>query len=604
MKRTMALALGLGVAALAIWLTIRDTKPETSEVRTNGATKGGISFALHADRGRLHLQLTDVSSNEPMKGPKPRVWLDRGGEALDDAACRTRIKRLLDGRLAERADVDLNGWRILVRNGDNTLSVIDPDVGFRRTRLEALITLAGRSEDWALSPDNRALYVTVPEKNLLSFVDLGSFRLEGSVKVGHRPGTVSVAPDGKTVWVANEGEGTVSVVDVEERRVIDTLPSAAGRAHIAFREASGEVWVATALGETLRVYDVASRRLVDTVPIGAGAVGIDHNRTAAATYVGRSNGEVLEIEPASHRVSRRFQGRKGTSQLRSDPSGRWLMATNTGEGAVEVIDTSSGTIHSTLTGLDQPDAIDFSKNFTYLRTGGNGALALVETASLSATKPTLVEVSVGQRPVEASVRGGVLARTPIPGTFVVAHEADRALYVYGEGMMAPMATHLNHGREPKAVLVLDRSLQEKAPGTWTSGAEIREGSYRAVVLLDSPRVGVCFPVQIGEGEPPEVAPPGIVWHDPQEKPWVRGRRENVRLPVEGENGAKVDVLIFRLGGNLQWRLDGAIEEGAVVLPFEPPLPGRYRVLADVPSKDGRRQTRAFEWVAMDEEATR
>lgn len=608
MRRAMAWSLVAGASLLVVWGGSRlVSAPQKVEDRINLATREGISFAVHSSGGRIHLQLSDVSQGEPLRGAKPRVWLQHGTEPLDEKACRNQIKRWMDGRLAERADVDLNGWRILVRNGDNTLSVINPALGFSRTRLEALITLAGRSEDWALAPGGGSLYVTLPEKNLVSFVDLRTFRLEGSVGVGRRPGTVEVAPDGKTVWVANEGEGTVSVVDVESRKVIDTLPGAAGRAHIAFHEASGEVWIATALGEELRIFDSSTRALVASVPVGAGAVAIDHNQTAGAMYVGRTNGEVLEIEPASRRVVRRLKAKGGTSQLRSDPSGRWLMAANASEGAVEVIDTSSGRIQSTITGLDHPDDIDFSKNFTYLRTGGTGALALVETASLSGKNPTLVEVTVGQKPVDVSRRGGVLARAPIPGTFVVAHEADRALYIYGEGMMAPMATHQNYGREPKAVLVLDRSMQEEGPGAWASGAVVGDGTYQAAVLLDSPRVAACFPIQIGDDKGAfEKAPPPVVWHQPvQEKPWVVGAKQKVYLPMETDtlSAATVEVLIFRLGGNLQWRLPGTVREGGVELPFEPPLPGRYRVIAEVPAQDGRKQTRAYEWVAMDDGGT-
>lgn len=602
MRWSIGAAAVVVAAVLAVWAVGSRERRLPGSEPPNTATREGISFSIASDGTGLRLLLQDGSGGPPLRGPRPRVWLDGDGTALDESACRERIRRWLDGRLAERPSVDLNGWRILVRNEDNTLSVIDPESGFRRTRLEALITLAGRSEDWALSPDGRALYVTVPERNLVSFVDLRTFRLEGSVGVGRRPGTVAVAPDGRTVWVANEGEGTVSVVDVETRREAARLESDPGRAHIAFHEPSGEVWVATALGDRVRVFDGASRGLMATVPIGAGAMAIEHNPVARAIYVGRTNGEVLEIDPAARGVVRRFQARAGATRLRSDPSGRWLMAANAGAGALEVIDTSSGRIRSTITGLDRPDAIDFSKDFTYLRTGGTGALALVETSSLgSAADPTRIDVAVGQKRVETSTRGGVLARAPVPGTFVVAHEADRAIYVYAEGMMAPIATHLNYGRTPKAVLILDRSLQEAGPGSWVSRAPVPAGRYMAAVLLDSPKVAACFPVDLGGGSAAvgRDDEPQVVWHEAPDEPLVVGTRQTLRLPlpVDPASAGTVDVLIFRLGGNLQWRLPATVRDGAAELDFEPPLPGRYRVILDVPGPGARSQTRAFEWRA-------
>ena len=82
---------------------------------------------------------------------------------------------------------------------------------------------------------------------------------------------------------------------------------------------------------------------------------------------------------------------------------------------------------------------------------------------------------------------------PEGNSVVVAGTADRALYVYSEGMMAPRGTLLNYGREPRAVLVLDRSLREVEPGVYTAPALLREnGTYDVHLLVDSPRTPMCL----------------------------------------------------------------------------------------------------------------
>lgn len=87
------------------------------------------------------------------------------------------------------------------------------------------------------------------------------------------------------------------------------------------------------------------------------------------------------------------------------------------------------------------------------------------------------------------------AVVPAPGgnTVLVANPADKIIYYYMEGMAAPMGSFRNYGREPKAVLVADRSLRETAPGVYTTTVKLpASGNYDVAFLLDSPRISHCF----------------------------------------------------------------------------------------------------------------
>ena len=64
----------------------------------------------------------------------------------------------------------------------------------------------------------------------------------------------------------------------------------------------------------------------------------------------------------------------------------------------------------------------------------------------------------------------------------MANPADQAIYYYMEGMLAPMGSFNNYRREPKAVLIVDRSLRERAGRVFDAGEitqkwEIRRGLF-------------------------------------------------------------------------------------------------------------------------------
>ena len=66
-----------------------------------------------------------------------------------------------------------------------------------------------------------------------------------------------------------------------------------------------------------------------------------------------------------------------------------------------------------------------------------------------------------------------------------------------EGLSAPMGTFSNYKREPRAVLVLDRSLRERAePGVRDGGPSAPSRPVRAPLFLDQPRVAHAFPFEV------------------------------------------------------------------------------------------------------------
>jgi hypothetical protein len=82
---------------------------------------------------------------------------------------------------------------------------------------------------------------------------------------------------------------------------------------------------------------------------------------------------------------------------------------------------------------------------------------------------------------------------------LVANVADKQIYYYTEGMAAPMGNFENYKREPRAVLVADRSMREVKTGTYETVTRLpRDGAYDVAFLLDSPRIMHCFEAKVAE----------------------------------------------------------------------------------------------------------
>jgi hypothetical protein len=93
----------------------------------------------------------------------------------------------------------------------------------------------------------------------------------------------------------------------------------------------------------------------------------------------------------------------------------------------------------------------------------------------------------------------MIAPTPEGNAVMIANNGDRMIYYYVEGMMAPMGTFSNYKRRPRALLLLDRSISEVAPGTYSAQIKLRRsGTFDVPLLLEQPRMHNCFQLVVGE----------------------------------------------------------------------------------------------------------
>jgi len=158
-----------------------------------------------------------------------------------------------------------------------------------------------------------------------------------------------------------------------------------------------------------------------------------------------------------------------------------------------------------------------------------------------------------------------------------------------------MGSFQNYGSEPRAVLVVDRSLKETAPGFYsTTFALPPSGIYDVAFLLDAPRVDNCFAVEVKENparaasrskEPPRIE---VV---PRQTEVKAGEATRVQFlvthsqtgqPVAGLNDLR--VLFFTPTDNWQRRFyaqaaGAGVYEAEVALPS----PGIYYVFFESPA---------------------
>ena len=604
----------------------KDVKAEASQPAPASASqqfeKEGIviDFSLKAIEGAdgkkqglvagadavVEFSVKDKRTGQPITGLHPKGWISaRTGErAPSEAECRDQILSLTGGLLSVRADIDLNSYVLVTLNHDNTITFINPQVSFNITKLESIIPLPGAGADWALSKGKDTLYVTLPELSSVAVINTVTRKLVTTIPVGEKvkPMRVAIQPDGRYVWVGLDGTAAVAVIDSETNKLAATVPTGAGLHNIAFTADSQFAYVTNTDADTVTAIETKTLTRIADIAVGKTPVPVTYSGASGLIYVAALNGGTISvINPSRQQVVKTIPMNRGIVALKFDPTGRYAFAANQVESTVSVIDASTNAVIGASAVVKGPDQVTFTDRYAYIRGTGSEKFSLIElneVAKKGSVAPATVQAgrqAASVLPQEIGV-SDMIAPTPEGNGVVIANTPDQMLYYYVEGMMAPMGTFQNYKRRPHALLLIDRSLNETAPGVYASPIKLKQaGLFDVPVIIDQPRLAKCFEVKIADspdGEKQKAVTATAV------EPFFKQERFKSKEPVslkfrltdpvtkKAVTGLKdVEILLFEPPGiwqKRQWAKE--IEEGVYEITQDFPRSGLYTVMIRAASR--------------------
>lgn len=449
----------------------------------------------------IKFKVTDTHSGTPVKGLGLSAWVTlRSGENAPDAAqCRAKIQSYMTGSMRARPDVDLNSYYILALNKSPDISVIDPLLGFGGSKLLTLVMMKSPGEDWVLTKDREKLFVTLPLINQVAVIDTHSWKVVDYIDTGVKPTSIAIQPDQKYVWIGNDGENGkesgITVIDAGTLKVAAQIATGAGRHELVVSSDNQFAFISNRESGTVSVIDVAKLAKVKDVKVGPNVVSLAASGLSQAIYaVSETTGSIAVIDPKGE-VLTQIKTKPGARAIRFAPGGRYGFIVNTPANTINIFDTASNRVLHEVKVGKAPDQIIFSDTFAFIRSLETESVAMIRLASID-KEIDVNEFPGGQGiPADAStpVRAAAMIPAPEGNAVIVANPVDRVLYYYTEGMAAPMGNFQNYRREPLAVAIVDRSLQETAPGVYSTTVKLpASGKYDVAFLTDAPRIAHCF----------------------------------------------------------------------------------------------------------------
>ncbi len=580
---------------------------EGIEVAVSIEPLGTVDELREGTFARVRVGVTDRNTGTPLSSLYPAAWMDLLPQEGDVEAepCKRKIEGFLGGSLLNRAELDLNVFYVLALNEDATISVVDPLFGFGGSKLLAMVRLRSPGADWALTEDQQRLFVAMPATSQVAVAETASWEVVTHVDVGPGPRRLALQPDGAFLWVVFDGEeggerrSGVSVVGATALKEVSRMATGAGAHDLAFSGDGRFVYVANAEAGTVSVIDAAARETVAEVATGSRPTSLAWSPAGGALYVTDAvDGTITAIDGESHEVVAKLAAEPGLGQIRFAPDGRFGLAVTPTSNSLYVVDAAANRIVQRGEVEPGPDQVAFSDELAYVRHRRSEIVLTIPLDSLGAEgRPIqVIDVSGGTHaPGDGGSAAAAFAQAPGAPAMLIANGPDEAIYFYKEGMAAPMGHFKNYGRRPRAVAVVDRSLQEVEPGVYETSVRLRRpGDYDLALFLDTPRVVECFPLRVA-ADPDRRKPRRTLAVRPLTEPatMVVGRPTELRFrafdPRDGEavSGLTDLEVLTVLAPGIWHRREAAeeVEPGVYRLAFAPPRPGVYYVYAGRPDGD-------------------
>jgi YVTN family beta-propeller protein len=583
---------------------------EASGLQQERITHGGLQISMdivpspgsqliEGKDAAFRFSLRDAVSGLPLAGIKPIVWVDSRKPVTGSAkapTCDEKIRAFLQGSLAYRPDVDLNTYYILALNEKATISVIDPLLGYYKSKLITTVNLKSPGEDWVMTANGRRIFVSMPLSNQVAVVDTSTWKVVSNVAAGIRPVRVALQPDERYLWVGTD-DGSVVVIDVDRQQHLKTIRSGRGFHDIAFTEDSRYVFVTNRDSGTLSVIDAVRQEVIRELRAGSSPALVAYSQRAGAVYtISDSDGTVSVIDAKRHEAVASVSLKPGLRALKISPDGRWVFVANSKEDTLTIIDSSTNRVIHEAKVERQPDQIAFTKSFAFVRARGTDLVSLVpldaidKQGTLPVLQFTAGQAAPGQSPFTSVA--DAMSATPEGDVILVANPVDKMIYYYMQGMVSPMGSFQNYGSVPRAIRIVDRSLQQIEPGVFGTSLRLpKDGVYDVAFLLDKPRVSHCFTMTVQE-DPSAAKSAKKLDIEIVETPAVFsvGEKAAIRFKViEKATGAvsssaqPVTVLWMQPGG-LQGRIDALSEgNGRYAASFTVPQKGVYYLTFESPS---------------------
>lgn len=534
------------------------------------------------EAAKISFNITGKYDDGAVSGLHPGAWIRPRLAGQPD--CKDAVRNYLTVGPNSSRDIDLNSYSFITLNEDNSVGVMDPRLNLASANLLALRKLESPVTDWHLNQTTGEIFLSQPKSRQLGIVSALNGNVLATIALPVAPKKIVAIDNDNLLWIA--GQQALMIVDTDTRQLLQTVPLKSNAILLALSSERERLWAYSPDDGELIAVDTVSLVTLWRRKVPRQLSDIAYSAHADRLYFGSHDQQTITTLYPGRDTEITTVALQGVPEkIHITPDGHWLIALDTAQKQLIIIDTAINQVIHYLLFEHEFDQLVFSEQFAYLHHTTSARVSLINLNSLSDSEPpALIEVSFGVTPPgKQSADLPMIVPLPEGGAVIVNNPADKTLFLYMEdGMLAPTNAFKVYTAAPLAVLIHDKSFAETRPGQYETVTMVpRPGDYELVFYLSSPLTVACMPLQVeGSGTAvAEVFKSSVDAIKLAPSSYKAGEPAEVKIRLITNSyvaNTDVQMLFFKPGSNWQRRISArANHKMEVSAPITFPEQGQY-----------------------------
>lgn len=204
-------------------------------------------------------------------------------------------------------------------------------------------------ENFAISPDDKTIYMSNEDAEGVSFIDIASGKLTTTIKTGKEPEGVTLTPDGKLIYSTNEEDGTVSVIDPAAGKLVKQIKVGRRPRNVVFMPDGAHAYVNAENDGSIGYLDTVKNVMIKPIQLGKPGeikpMGMALSSDASKLYVSTGRGKVVfVIDTATNQPVTSFEVGQRPWGIALSLDGKTLYSANGPSNDVSVVDLATNTV--------------------------------------------------------------------------------------------------------------------------------------------------------------------------------------------------------------------------------------------------------------------
>jgi YVTN family beta-propeller protein len=300
------------------------------------------------------------------------------------------------------ADSKRKSLLLVVNQGDDSMSLVDPDAGVQIGKVK---TNEVRAHEVVASPDGRFAYLPIygnagvgkpgTDGRSVEIVDLDKQAVVGKIEVGAvRPHWIKFGPAGM-LYVSAELDQAVDVIDPHQQKKIGSIPTGQPEAHMVVISHDGRrAYTANVDAGTVSVLDLEARKTIKVIHVAEVVQRISISQDGRWVFTSdQKRPRLAVIDTGTNEVSSWIDLPAVGYGTAPTLDGKWLLVTLQTANQVAVVDLSAMKVARTIPVAADPVQILARPKVAYVSCSGAGKVAVLNLESWKVEK--LIETGPG-----------------------------------------------------------------------------------------------------------------------------------------------------------------------------------------------------------------